>query len=237
MNGEKRRYTHILFDLDGTLSDPKAGITGCVQYALKALGIEEPDADKLEPFIGPPLKDSFREFYGLDEEQADFAVQKYRERFKEQGIFENTLYPGMKELLKRLKEAGCVLAVASSKPEVFVNRILQFFDIGDYFKVVVGSELDGTRSRKEEVVAEALKRLFTDEKIADENIPYKSIPYESIAMVGDRKFDVSGALEFGLHPIGAAYGYAGEGELEAAGAEYIAQSVEDLGIFLLSGKM
>lgn len=237
MNGEKRRYTHILFDLDGTLSDPKAGITGCVQYALKALGIEEPDADKLEPFIGPPLKDSFRDFYGLNEEQADFAVQKYRERFKDQGIFENTLYPGMKELLKRLKEAGCVLAVASSKPEVFVKRILHFFDIGDYFKVVVGSELDGTRSRKEEVVAEALKRLFADEKIADENIPYKSIPYENIAMVGDRKFDISGALEFGLHPIGVAYGYAGEGELEAAGAEYIAQSVEDLGAFLLPGKM
>ncbi|WP_455618391.1 HAD hydrolase-like protein [Eisenbergiella sp.] len=237
MNGEKRRYTHILFDLDGTLSDPKAGITGSVQYALKALGIEEPDADKLEPFIGPPLKDSFREFYGLDEEQADFAVQKYRERFKDQGIFENTLYPGMKELLKRLKEAGCVLAVASSKPEVFVNRILHYFDICDCFKVVVGSELDGTRSQKEEVVAEALKRLFADENIPYESIPYENIPYESIAMVGDRKFDISGALEFGLHPIGVAYGYAGEGELEAAGAEYIAQSVEDLDLFLLQGKM
>lgn len=122
----KSRYTHILFDLDGTLSDPKEGITGSVQYALKALGIDEPDADKLEPFIGPPLKDSFQEFYGLNEEQADFAVKKYRERFKDQGIFENTLYPGMKELLKRLNEAGCVLAVASSKPEVFVNRILNF---------------------------------------------------------------------------------------------------------------
>ena len=134
MNGEKSRYTHILFDLDGTLSDPKEGITGSVQYALKALGIDEPDADKLEPFIGPPLKDSFQEFYGLNEEQADFAVQKYRERFKDQGIFENTLYPGMKELLKRLNEAGCVLAVASSKPEVFVNRILNFFGIGDCFK-------------------------------------------------------------------------------------------------------
>lgn len=157
MNGEKSRYTHILFDLDGTLSDPKEGITGSVQYALKALGIDEPDADKLEPFIGPPLKDSFQEFYGLNEEQADFAVKKYRERFKDQGIFENTLYPGMKELLKRLNEAGCVLAVASSKPEVFVNRILNFFGIGDCFKVVVGSELDGTRSRKEEMlVSEAL---------------------------------------------------------------------------------
>ena len=227
MNGEKSRYTHILFDLDGTLSDPKEGITGSVQYALKALGIDEPDADKLEPFIGPPLKDSFQEFYGLNEEQADFAVKKYRERFKDQGIFENTLYPGMKELLKRLNEAGCVLAVASSKPEVFVNRILNFFGIGDCFKVVVGSELDGTRSRKEEVVSEALERLFPDE----------NVPYESIAMVGDRKFDISGALEFGLHPIGAAYGYAGEGELEAAGAEYIAESVEDLGLFLLAGKM
>ena len=117
--------------------------------------------------------------------------------------------------------------MASSKPEVFVNRILNFFGIGDCFKVVVGSELDGTRSRKEEVVSEALGRLFPDEYV----------PYESIAMVGDRKFDISGALEFGLHPIGAAYGYAGEGELEAAGAEYIAENVEDLGLFLLEGKM
>ena len=198
-----------------------------MQYALRALGIEEPDLDRLEPFIGPPLRDSFQEYYKLNEEQTEFAVKKYRERFCAKGIYENILYPGMKELLNRLKESGCHLAVASSKPEVFVNRILNFFGIGDCFKVVVGSELDGTRSRKEEVVSEALGRLFPDE----------NVPYESIAMVGDRKFDISGALEFGLHPIGAAYGYAGEGELEAAGAEYIAENVEDLGLFLLEGKM
>ena len=220
-------FSYILFDLDGTVSDPKAGITGSVQYALHALGIEEPDLDRLEPFIGPPLRDSFQEYYNLNEEQTEFAVKKYRERFCAKGIYENILYPGMKELLNRLKESGCHLAVASSKPEVFVNRILNFFGIGDCFKVVVGSELDGTRSRKEEVVSEALGRLFPDE----------NVPYESIAMVGDRKFDISGALEFGLHPIGAAYGYAGEGELEAAGAEYIAENVVDLGLFLLEGKM
>ena len=223
MNGEKSRYTHILFDLDGTLSDPKEGITGSVQYALKALGIDEPDADKLEPFIGPPLKDSFQEFYGLNEEQADFAVQKYRERFKDQGIFENTLYPGMKELLKRLNEAGCVLAVASSKLEVSVTEILRYFAIGDCFEVTVGSEPDGRRSKKEEVVEEALHRFFTDGKI----------PFDDIVMVGDRKFDIVGGKEYGLHQIGVTYGYAPEGELEEAGAEYLAHSVEELGRILL----
>ena len=187
-------FPYVLFDLDGTLTDPKPGITQCVQYALRCMGIEEPDLDKLEPFIGPPLTDSFREFYGMDQEQAAEAVAKYRERFSEKGLYENEIYPGMKQMLENLKTAGCHLAVASSKPEHFVKLILEYFDIDGYFEVIVGSELDGTRCQKEEVVAEALRRFFPD----------GNIPCDDIVMVGDRKFDIIGGREKGLHQIGVA---------------------------------
>ena len=152
-------FQYILFDLDGTLTDPKVGITKSVQYALQALGIEEPDLDKLEPFIGPPLKDSFMEFYGFNHEQTEIAVEKYRERFVVTGIFENEIYAGIAQMLANLHCAGKKLAIASSKPTVLVERILEHFAIQAYFDVVVGSEMDGTRSRKEEVVEEALRRL------------------------------------------------------------------------------
>lgn len=150
-------YQYILFDLDGTLTDPKPGITACVQYALHKMGIEEPDLDKLEPFIGPPLLDSFHEFYGFNEEQGRQATVYYRERFTDTGLFENEVYPGIPQLLENLKAAGKKLAVASSKPGVFVERILEHFGLNAYFDVVVGSGLDGTRTKKEEVVGEALK--------------------------------------------------------------------------------
>lgn len=138
-------FEYILFDLDGTLTDPKLGITSSVQYALRALGIEEPSLDKLEVFIGPPLTDSFREFYGLDEEQMTTAVDKYRERFATQGIFENEIYPGIPQMLADLKAKGKKLAIASSKPTLFVEQILEHFEIGKYFDHVVGSNMDGTR--------------------------------------------------------------------------------------------
>ena len=211
-------FPYVLFDLDGTLTDPKPGITQCVQYALRCMGIEEPDLDKLEPFIGPPLTDSFREFYGMDQEQAAEAVAKYRERFSEKGLYENEIYPGMKQMLENLKTAGCHLAVASSKPEHFVKLILEYFDIDGYFEVIVGSELDGTRCQKEEVVAEALRRFFPD----------GNIPCDDIVMVGDRKFDIIGGREKGLQQIGVAYGYEPEGELEAAEAEYIVNDLDEL---------
>lgn len=172
---------YLLFDLDGTLTDPKVGICTCVQYALASFGIQEPDLDKLEPFIGPPLKESFMEFYQMDSETADAAVEKYRERFRDTGIFENKLYDGIPEMLKTLCGKGLFLAVASSKPTVFVERILEHFNIARYFKVVVGSELDGTRVNKDEVVEEALKRLFED----------KPVQKDQVYMIGDRKFDVA----------------------------------------------
>ena len=174
---------YILFDLDGTLTDPKLGICTCVQYALKLFDIDEPDLDKLEPFIGPPLKDSFMQYYGLSEEQAIAAIEKYRERFSVTGKFENEVYEGIPQLLSDLKDYGYHLAVASSKPECFVKDIMDHFRIAKYFDVIVGSELDGTRIDKAEVIHEALNQLFH----------YGKIRTEQVIMIGDRKFDVEGA--------------------------------------------
>lgn len=214
------KYSYILFDLDGTLTDPKEGITTSVQYALKAFGIEESDKDKLTPFIGPPLKDSFMEFYGFSEKQAEEAIAKYREWFKPTGIFQNAIYPGIPEMLKELKARGKVLAVASSKPQVFVEKILEHFGIREYFSVIVGSELDGTRGRKEEVVEEALRQLGGTEKL-------------HTVMVGDRCYDIQGGQQHGLRTIGVSFGYAKEGELEEAGADEVADTVEELRRLLL----
>ena len=216
---------YLLFDLDGTLTDPKVGICTCVQYALSSLGIEEPDLDKLEPFIGPPLKDSFMKFYNLTEEKADAAVTKYRERFQDRGIFENKIYHGVSEMLQMLMSKGMYLAVASSKPTVYVERILEHFNIKRFFKVVVGSELDGTRVNKDEIVEEALRQLFGDQPVD------KSQVY----MIGDRSYDMEGARKAGVESVGVTYGYGSMEELKEAKADYIVRSVEELQKFLLRG--
>lgn len=218
-------FQYCLFDLDGTLTDPREGITRSVQYALKYFGIEEESLTKLEAFIGPPLRDSFMEFYGLSREQAEKAVEVYRERFVPVGIFENDIYVGIPELLQKLSDRGQKLAVASSKPSPFVHRILEHFHIEQYFTVIVGSELDGTRETKEEVVEEALRQLGILSLSPKEK---KSI----CVMIGDRKFDIQGANAYGLGSIGVKFGFAGEGELETAGADYIAETVEELGEIL-----
>lgn len=214
---------YLLFDLDGTLTDPKVGITTCVQYALKSFGIEEEDTDKLEAFIGPPLKESFETFYHFTPQQAEEAVAKYRERFTDTGIFENELYPGVHDMLRSLKAGGMHLAVASSKPTVFVERILKHFKLDKYFEVVVGSELDGTRVDKAQVIHEALRRFFGDKPIA----------YDQVYMIGDRKHDIAGARTFHIESVGVTYGYGSMEELKEAKADYIVQSVAELKKFLM----
>lgn len=221
-------FKYILFDLDGTLTDPKIGITCSVQYALRALGIEEPSLDKLEPFIGPPLADSFREFYDLNEQQIVMAIAKYRERFAQQGIYENEIYPGISEMLAELKRKGKILAVASSKPTPFVERILDYFDIRKYFDFVIGSNMDGTRSRKEEVIEETLRQM----------VPAEMTPAakkDAVVMVGDRKFDIEGANVHGITSVGVSFGYGSEAELEQAGADFTVNSVESLSVVLMLG--
>lgn len=224
-------FSYILFDLDGTISDPKPGITRSVQYALHAMGIEEPDADRLTPFIGPPLLDSFREFYGMDGKQAEQAVAKYRERFADVGLYENTLYPGMAEMLAGLQAAGRHLAVASSKPEQFVRRILDYFQITGYFEVIAGSRMDRNGMKKEDVIRDALSRWFGPDVGAS-----KMSDPSGVIMVGDRKFDVEGARAVGLPCVGVAFGYALPGELENSGAAYLAATVEELERILLEEK-
>ena len=234
-------FKKILFDLDGTLTDPKIGITTCVQYALKHFGIEE-DIEKLTPFIGPPLIDSFMEFYGFTLEQAREATDVYRERFAPIGKFENEVYIGIPEMLSTLKQAGITLAVASSKPEKFVNEILEHFDLLKYFDVVVGSLMNETRTKKEEVLEEALIRLKVpysgslEYPLSDERSVRIEIEKESIAMVGDRKFDVASARDMGITAVGVRFGYADEGELEAENPDYIANDVSELTQFLVHNK-
>ncbi len=220
------RFEYCLFDLDGTLTDPREGITRSVQYALRSFGIEEPDLTRLEVFIGPPLTDSFMEFYGFTKEQAKEAVLAYRERFAPVGILENRVFPEIPSMLSGLKKRGITLAVASSKPVNFVHQILEHFDLEQYFSVVVGSELDGTRSAKEEVVEEALGQLGVLELAPEER-------YSRCAMIGDRKFDIEGAKAWGLTGVGVSFGFAPLGELEAAGADFIADSVRELERFLI----
>lgn len=218
---------YVLFDLDGTLTDPKEGITKSVQYALASFGIDEENLDNLECFIGPPLKDSFMEFYGFEEDKAEEAIARYRERFQDTGIFENRIYDGIPELIRKLKGNRKKLAVASSKPTVFVERILEYFDIRRFFDVVVGSELDGTRVEKAEVVEEALRQLYGDNP---EDLEQKK---SSTVMVGDRKFDIAGAKAQGLTSVAVAYGYGKMDEIRIAKPDYTVKNVEELEKLLL----
>ncbi len=211
-------FDTILFDLDGTLTDPKIGITTCVQYALKALGIIEEDLDKLEPFIGPPLKEQFIKYAGLSEEQAIYALEKYRERFQSTGLYENEIYEGIDGMLNKIKAEGITIGLASSKPTVFCKRILEYFHIEHYFTVIMGSELSGVRSQKAEVIEEALRQLGKQTEPE----------FKRVIMVGDREHDVFGAHRIGLPCVGVAFGYGGYEELKNAGADCIVATVEEL---------
>ncbi|WP_461881134.1 HAD hydrolase-like protein [Fusicatenibacter sp.] len=206
----------ILFDLDGTLTDSGPGITRCVQYALASFGIEETDLEKLNCYVGPPLLESFVKFAGLNREEAEQAIEKYRERYESKGIFENAVYQGIPEVLAYLKEQGKTLAVASSKPEPYVEKILEYFEIRTYFTVVTGSEMNESRTGKGEVIAETLRRLGAEDRRSD------------VVMVGDRSYDVIGARENGLLCVGVSYGYGGREELEKAGAAKICDTPEEL---------
>ena len=210
-------HRYLLFDLDGTLTDPAEGITKCVQYALSYFGQAERRPEELYCYIGPPLPESFETYGGLSREEALLAVEKYRERFREKGMFENKVYPGVEKLLWTLRDAGRVLAVATSKPEVFAKEILGHFGLSEYFQEIVGSELDGTRMDKAEVIREAFARLTLEE--ADKPLT---------AMIGDRKHDIIGARNAGIDCIGVLYGYGDREELTQAGAKQIVASVEEL---------
>lgn len=211
----------IFFDLDGTLTDPKEGITKCVDYALQNVGIYTEDLDTLTPYIGPPLVDGFMEFHSLSEKDARTATAKYRERFTVVGLFENIVYPGMEDMLKALKKEGKRLIVATSKPEPFSIRILDHFGLSQYFDKICGSTFDGTISHKDQVIAYAMASCGNP-------------PKDTVIMVGDRKHDIIGAQKNGLKSVGVLYGYGSEKEFADAGADYIIPTVDALESFLLA---
>lgn len=215
---EKRNY--ILFDLDGTLSDPGEGIINSLTHALKHFGIEG-DPQILRTFIGPPLVDSFQEHYSFDAEQTAEAIRIYRAHFHDHGLFKNVIYPGIPELLEDLTKAGKKLAIATTKPTVYAMQILEHFKINQFFQedLVVGSYLDGRRTNKGELIATVLERLGGE-------------PQDKV-MIGDRKFDILGAKKNDLAAIGVTYGYGEREELEALEPTAIAESVHELRELLL----
>ncbi len=212
---------YILFDLDGTLTDPYEGISKCIIHALKAMGFELHKDYK--EFIGPPLTYSFQNFCNMTYEESLEAVKIYRERFSTIGLYENKVYDGIPNLLAKLKNQNKILAVATSKPTVFSQKILDKFSLSQYFDIVVGSKLNGERIEKDQVISECIKRL---------GVPQSNL--NQVVMIGDRKFDILGAQKNNIKSIGVSYGYAPKGELEENNADTIAHSVKELENILLS---
>lgn len=208
-------YHTVLFDLDGTLTDPGLGITNSVAYALKKWNIEVEDRTTLYKFIGPPLQESFAKYYGLSEQDSWKAIEYFREYFEEKGIFENEVYPGIPELLKALKELGKQVIVATSKPELYAVQILEHFHLKPYFDFVAGASMDEVRVKKADVIDYALQSC---------NIHDLS----QVVMIGDREHDVLGAKAIGVDSIGVLFGYGGREELETAGADYLAEKPSDI---------
>ncbi|MGG0261945.1 HAD family hydrolase [Bacillus mycoides] len=213
-------YTTFLFDLDGTLTDPKEGIINAVLYVLEKMGIEEVNISELDSFIGPPIQQSFAARYNMNEIEVERAVFYFREYLKQSGLLENKVYDGIGALLQELKDAGNRLFVATSKPTVFAKQVIEHFQLTSFFEEIVGSNLDGTRIKKEEIIAHILQ---TNEELQK----------EEMVMIGDRKHDVIGANSNGIASIGVLYGYGNENELSDAGAIHIVKDVEELQRFCI----
>ncbi|MBM7361851.1 HAD superfamily hydrolase (TIGR01549 family) [Priestia taiwanensis] len=214
----RKEYKLVLFDLDGTLTDPKEGIINSVQYALRQFGVEEKEENLLS-FIGPPLQESFAEHFGWGEEQVTQAITYYREYFSERGMIENEVYEGISQLLEMLREEEKTLVVATSKPTVFAEKIAEHFQLSPYFSSIVGSNLDGTRRDKAEIIAYILEQYPTFKK-------------DEIVMIGDRKHDLIGAMKNGVDSVGVEWGYGDRAELESAKATHVVASVEELQLLL-----
>lgn len=208
-------YKYILFDLDGTLTDPEEGILNSVVYALNKFDIKVEDKFSLRPFIGPPLNESFTKYYGFDDEKAKLAVEYYREYFGEIGLFENKVFPGAAELLETLKSLNKTVMLATSKPEIYTFKILEKFDLIKYFDVIAGATLDYSRVKKADVIKYALSKI-------------EGIDLNSTIMVGDREHDVIGAKANGIKAVGVTFGYGSREELESHGADYVVDDIKSL---------
>lgn len=215
-----KAYSTIFFDLDGTLTDSAPGILNSVRYALRRQGRPIPEQAVLRRFLGPPLMESFQEFCGMDRETARRCTALYREYFEKKGIFENSVYDGIPELLRDLKAAGKTVVLATSKPEVSARIILEHFGLMPFFDHVAGASLDESRTKKTDVLLYALDKAAPADRAA-------------AVMVGDREHDILGAQAVGLDSIGVLYGYGSRAEHEAAGATAVAPTVAGLRRLLL----
>lgn len=207
-----RKYKYFLFDLDGTITEPFLGISNGIKYALDKFGIKMEDNETLRKFIGPPLRDSFRDYCGFSNTQAEEATRYYREYYGVKGLEENEIMPGMDKVLKQLYNKGYKLYLATSKPEKFARIILENLGLLEYFDIAAGASFDGTRDKKELVIEYLLEQI--KEKYDDFSI-------EQAIMVGDRNFDINGANYFGMDSIGVTFGYGDYDELKNAGATYV----------------
>ena len=215
------KYNTILFDFDGTLTESGLGITRSVSYACAQMGVPVPAQAVLDRFVGPPLAAAFQMYAGLDEAGAREATEHYRVRYRETGWKENRVYDGVVDMLEALRAAGCYLAIASGKPELFVRQISEYFDIAKYFDRIVGISFETTHADKCELIARALP---------------EGCDRRAAAMVGDRRFDMEAAKKMGLRAVGALYGYGSREELAESGADDIAASVAELSEILLSDR-
>lgn len=208
-------YQYYFFDLDGTLVDSEKGITNSIKCVLEKYHIKDYDMETLRKFIGPPLGESFQKYFGFSERDTERLVQCYREYYTAGGMYEAEIYDGIEELLKNLKEKGRILAVATSKPETFARQILERFGLAGYFDCIAGALLDGSRENKSDVIAYALSECGVQEKA-------------QAVMVGDREHDIFGAKRNGLDSIGVLFGFGSRRELEEAGADYIAETPDEI---------
>lgn len=211
----KSKIQYILYDLDGTLTDSARGIVNSFKYCLGELGIEGWDDKALLKFVGPPLRESFGVYLGMDESEIDNAIKIYHTYYADKGIFENSVYDGVPEALERLRKAGYVQAVATSKPEVYAKKILEKFGLSEYFSDIRGIPLGDESMTKAQVIAQSMEHLGVTNK-------------STVVMVGDRDYDIKGAHLNGIPCIGVTYGYGSRAELESAGAEEIVESPAEI---------
>lgn len=216
-------YKYLLFDLDGTITKSEEGIFNCIKYALDWAGIPYPKYSVFRSFIGPSLYDSFVREFGMDGARAKEMVAKYRERYNVEGLFEAEVYDGVADTLGALKDKGCILSVATSKPTEPTLRILEKFDVKKYFDVVVGSNPDGTGSDKKYIISQVIGELKKNHGLTED-----VIESGQVVMIGDRRYDIEGGKSCGLQTIGVLYGYGSREEFEAAGADHIIEKPQEL---------
>lgn len=207
-------YDYVLLDFDGTMVDSSKGIFESLIYALKCAGHEEPDGETLRKFIGPPIYDSFKNLFGFEDGQIEYMIKKYREHYSQGGLFKLEVYDGIPELLKKLHENGVKIATASSKPTVFIEKILKHIELYDYIDYIGGTVFDEKGAGKTGILLNALENLGCTDK-------------SRAIMIGDRKFDIDGAKGAGIPTIAVLYGFGSEQEFKEHGAEYIVKDTKE----------